>query len=173
MIAELQRHDRVALDLDALRGIVEDIAILGAHLFGNDRHARSQAINANGTGAVGHILTIGSTDDTSVRVGHKELDIGDGRAGHGVLFNDEKRPHLIVAESNGDDILILTGKINRLRSVGDDIPIRSRDLLADVSACLEASHDNGAITRGTVLTDDCPARTRSAAKITDTEPCTL
>ena len=173
MIAELQRHDRVALDFDALRGIVEDIAILGTHLFYNDRHARSQAINANGTGAVGHILTIGSTDDTSVRVGHKELDIGDGCAGHGVLFNDEKRPHLIVAESNGDDILILTGKIDRLRGVGDDIPIRSRDLLADVSACLEASYDNSTITRGTVLTDDCPARARSTTEITDTEPCTL
>ena len=89
MIAELQRHDRVSLDLDALRGIVEDVAILGTHFFCDDRHARGQAVNTDGSRAIGHIAAIRRTDYTSVRVGHKELHIGNGSAGHGVLFDNE------------------------------------------------------------------------------------
>ena len=138
MIAELQRHDRVSLDLDALRGIVEDIAILGAHLFYNDRHARSQAINTDGAGAIGHILSVGVADHAAIRIRDEELHIGNGGAGHGILFDDEQRAHLIVAEGHGNDVLILTGEIDRFRGVCDHVPVRRGNLLADISACGEA-----------------------------------
>ena len=138
LIAEFQRHHGIALDLDALRGIVEDVAILGTHLFCDDRHAGSQAVNTDSTCAVGHVAAIRRTDYTSVRVGHKELHIGNGSAGHGVLFYDQEGTHLIVAEGHSDDILILTRKIDRLCSVSNHVPIWGRDLLADISACGEA-----------------------------------
>ena len=173
LIAELQRHDRVALDLDALRGIVEDIAILGANLFGNDRHARSQAINANGTGAVGHILTVGRAEHAAIRIRNKKFNVRNGRAGDGVLFDDQQRAHLIIAEGHGDDVLILTGEINGFCCVCDHIPVRSRNFLADVSACFEAGHNDGSIARSVVLADDRAARTGSAAKVADAEPRAL
>ena len=138
LIAELQRHHGIAFDLDALRGIVEDVAILGTHLFCDDRHAGHQAVNADGARAIGHVAAIRRTDHTSVRVGHKELHIGNGSAGHGVLFDNEEGTHLIIAEGHGDHVLILTGEIDRFRGVGDHIPVRRGDLLADISACGEA-----------------------------------
>ncbi len=50
-------------------------------------------------------------------------------------FDDQQRAHLIVAEGHGNDILILTGEIDRFRGVGDHIAVRSRNLFADISAC--------------------------------------
>ena len=138
LVAELQRHYGIALDFDALRGVVEDVAILGTHLFSDDCHARSQAVNTDSTCAVGHVAAIRRTDYTSVRVGHKELHIGNGSAGHGVLFDDEEGTHLIIAEGHGDHVLILAREINGFRGVGDDVPVRCGDLLADISACGKA-----------------------------------
>ena len=173
LVAELQRHHGIALDLDALRGIVEDVAILGTHFFCDDRHAGCQAVNTDSTCAVGHVAAIRRTDHTSVRVGHKELHIGNGNAGHGVLFDDEEGTHLIIAEGHGDYILILAGEIDRFRGVGDHIPVRRGDLFADISACLETGHDDGSIARSAVLADNCPTRTGGAAKVADSKPCTF
>ena len=173
MIAKFQRHDRVSFDLDALRRIVEDVAILGARLFCNDRHARCQAVNADGARAIGHILSVDVADHTSVRIGDEELYIGDGCAGHGVLFHNKQRAHPIVTEGHGNDVLILTREIDRFRGVGDHIPVRRGDLLADVSARLEAGHNDGSIARSVVLADDRAARTGSAAKVADAEPRAL
>jgi len=138
LITEFQRHDRAALDLDALRGIVEDVAILGTHLFCDDRHAGRQAVNADGACAVGRILSVGVADHAAIRIGDEELHIGNGSAGHGVLFYDQEGTHLIVAKGHGDHVLILTGEIDRFRGVGDHIPVRRGDLLADISACGKA-----------------------------------
>ena len=173
MIAKFQRHDRVSLDLDALRGIVEDVAILGTHLFCDDRHAGRQAVNADGTCAIGHMLSVGRADHAAIRIGDEELHIGNGGAGHGVLFYDQEGTHLIVAKGHGDHVLILTGEIDRFRGVGDHIPVRRGDLLADVSARLEAGHNDGSIARSAVLADDRAARTGSAAKVADAEPRAL
>ena len=173
MIAELQRHHGIALDLNALRGIVQNVAVFCPHLTGDDSHAGSQAVNADGARTVGHILSVGRADHAAIRVGHKELDIGDGCTGHGVLFDNEQRTHFIVAKSHGNDVLILAGEIDRFRGVGDHIPVRRGDLLADVSACLEAGHNNGSIARSAVLTDDRATRTGGAAKVADSKPCTF
>ena len=173
LVAELQRHHGIALDLDALRGIVEDVAILGTHFFCDDRHAGCQAVNTDSTCAVGHVAAIRRTDHTSVRVGHKELHIGNGNAGHGVLFDDEEGTHLIIAEGHGDHVLILAGEINGFRGVGDHIPIRRGDLLADISACLEAGCNDGAIAGCFVLANHSATRTGGAAKVTDSKPCTF
>ena len=173
LVAELQRHHGIALDFDALRGVVEDVAILGTHLFSDDCHAGSQAVNADGARAIGHILSVGVADHAAIRIGDEELHIGDGGAGHGVLFDDQEGTHLIVAEGHGNDVLILTGEINGFCCVCDHVPVRCGDLLADVSACLETSHDNGSIARSAVLADDRTARTRGAAKVADAEPRAL
>ena len=127
----------------------------------------------DGARAIGHILSVGVADHAAIRVGHKELDIGDGCTGHGVLFDNEQRTHFIVAKGHGNDVLILTGKIDRFRGVGDHIPVRRGDLLADVSARLEAGHNDGSIARSAVLADDRAARTGSAAKVADAEPRAL
>ena len=173
MIAKLQRHDRVALDFNALRRIVENVAILSAHLFGNDRHARGQAINTDGAGAIGHIFAVGVADHAAIRIRYKKLYVGNGNAGHGVLFDDKQRAHLIISEGHGDNVLILTGEIDRFRGVGDDVPVRRGDLLTDVSACLEAGYNDGSIARSAVLADNRAARTGGAAEEADAEPCTL
>ena len=173
LIAELQRHHGIALDLNALRGIVQNVAVFCPHLTGDDSHAGRQAVNADGARAIGHILSVGVADHTSVRVGHKELHIGNGSAGHGVLFDDEEGTHLIIAEGHGDHVLILAGEINGFRGVGDHIPIRRGNLLADISACLETGHDDGSIARSAVLADNCPTRTGGAAKVADSKPCTF
>ena len=170
LIAELQRHHGIALDLDALRRIIQNVAVFCPHLTGDDCHAGSQAVNADASRAIGHVAAIRRTDHTSVRIGDEELHIGNRCAGHGVLFDNKQRTHLIVAEGHGNDVLILTGKIDRFRGVGDHVPVRRGDLLADISACLEASHDNGSIARSAVLTDDRATRTGGAAKVADAEP---
>ena len=138
LIAELQRHDGIALDLDALRGIIQDVPFLGPHLFRDDRHAGGQAVNADGARAIGHILSVGVADHAAIRIGDEELHIGDGCTGHGVLFDNEEGTHLIIAEGHGDHVLILAREINGFRGVGDDVPVRRGDLLADISACGEA-----------------------------------
>ena len=73
-------------DFDALRGIVEDVAILGTHLFCDDRHAGRQAVNADGACAVSHVAAVRRTDHAAIRIGDEELHIGDGCAGHGIPF---------------------------------------------------------------------------------------
>ena len=138
LIAELQRHDGIALDFDALRGIIQDVPFLGPHLFRDDRHAGGQVINADGSRAIGHILSVGVADHAAIRIGDEELHIGNRSAGHGVLFDNKQRTHLIVAEGHGNDVLILTGEIDRFRGVGDHIPVRRGNLFADISACGEA-----------------------------------
>ena len=138
LVAELQRHDRVSFDLDALRGVVENVAVFCPRLTGDDCHAGSQVVNADGACAISHILSVGVADHTSVRIGDKEFYIGNRCAGDRVLFDDEQRTHLIISEGHGDHILILTGEIDRFRGVGDHIPVRCGDLLADISACGEA-----------------------------------
>ena len=173
LITEFQRHDRVALDLDALRGIVEDVAILGTHLFCDDRHAGRQAVNADGACAVGHIFTVGRADHAAIRIRDEEFHIGNRGAGDGVLFDNEQRAHFIVAEGHGDHILILTGEIDRFRGVGDHIAVRSRNFFADISARGEAGHNDGAIARRAVLADNRATRTGGAAEVADTEPCAL
>ena len=173
LIAEFQRHDGIAFDLDALRRIVEDVAILGTHLFSDDCHAGSQAVNADGACAIGHILSVGVADHAAIRIGDEELHIGNGSAGHGVLFDDEEGTHLIIAEGHGDHVLILTGKIDCFRGIGDHVPVRRGNLLADISACLETGHDDGSIARSAVLADDRATRTGGAAKVADAEPCTF
>ena len=173
LIAELQRHHGIALDLDALRGIVQDVAILGTHLFCDDCHAGGQAVDADGTRAVGHILSVGCADHAAIRIGDEELHIGNGGSGHGVLFDNKQRTHLIVAEGHGNDVLILTGEIDRFRGVGDHIPVRRGDLLADISACLEVGCNDGAIAGCFVLANHSAACTGGAAEVADAEPCTL
>ena len=173
LVAELQRHHGIALDLDALRSVVQDVAVFCPHLFSDDRHAGCQAVNTDSTCAVGHILSVGVADHAAVRIGDEELHIGNGSAGHGVLFHDKQRAHPIVAEGHGNDILILTGEIDRFRGVGDHIPVRRGDLLADISACLETGHDDGSIARSAVLADDRATRTGGAAKVADAEPRAL
>ena len=138
LIAELQRHHGIAFDFDALRGIVQNVAVFCPYLPGDDCHAGGQAVNADGARAIGHILSVGVADHAAVRIGDEELHIGNGGAGHGVLFDNKQRTHLIVAEGHGNDVLILTGEIDRFRGVGDHIPIRRGDLLADISACGKA-----------------------------------
>lgn len=138
LIAELQRHHGIAFDFDALRGIVQNVAVFCPYLPGDDCHAGGQAVNADGARAIGHILSVGIADHAAVRIGDEELHIGNGGAGHGVLFDNKQRTHLIVAEGHGNDVLILTGEIDRFRGVGDHIPIRRGDLLADISACGKA-----------------------------------
>lgn len=132
LIAELQRHHGIAFDFDALRGIVQNVAVFCPYLPGDDCHAGGQAVNADGARAIGHILSVGVADHAAVRIGDEELHIGNGGAGHGVLFDNKQRTHLIVAEGHGNDVLILTGEIDRFRGVGDHIPIRRGDLLADI-----------------------------------------
>ena len=173
LIAELQRHHGIAFDLDALRRIVQNVAVFCPHLTGDDRHAGSQAVNADGARAIGHILSVGVANHAAIRIGDEELHIGNGGAGHGVLFYDQEGPHLIVAKGHGDHVLILAGEINGFRGVGDHIPVRCGDLFADISACLEAGHDNGSIARSAVLTDDRATRTGGAAKVADAEPRAL
>ena len=173
LVAELQRHHGIAFDFDALRRIVQDVAILGTHFFCDDRHAGGQAINADGARAIGHIFAVGVADHAAIRIGDEELHIGNGGAGHGVLFYDQEGTHLIVAKGHGNDVLILAGEIDRFRGVGDHIPVRSRNFLADVSACFEAGHNNGAIARSAVLTDDRAACTGGAAEVADSKPCTF
>ena len=173
LIAKLQRHDSIALDLDALRGIIQDVPFLGPHLFRDDRHAGGQVVNADGSRAIGHILSVGVADHAAIRIGDEELHIGNGGAGYGVLFGNKQRTHLIVAEGHSNDVLILTGEIDRFRGIGDHIPVRRGDLFADISACLETGHDDGSIARSAVLADNCPTRTGGAAKVADAEPRAL
>ena len=173
LVAELQRHDGIAFDLDALRGIIQNVAVFCPHLAGDDRHAGSQAVNADGARTIGHVAAIRRTDHASVRIGDKEFYIGNRCAGDRVLFDDEQRTHLIISEGHGDHVLILAGEINGFRSVGDHIPIRRGDLLADISACLEAGCNDAAIAGCFVLANHSAACTGGAAEVADAEPCTL
>ena len=77
LVAELHRDDFVGFDLDRLRSIVEDIAIFCTSLLDDECGVGSNIRNGKSTCAVRHIFAVGITDEVSIRVSHKELDIGD------------------------------------------------------------------------------------------------
>ena len=108
LIPELQGHSLVGFDLDGLRRIIEEVAVLCSGLFDNDGRAGLQAINADGTGTVGDEFTIGVSDDAAITIGHEKLGIRDGSARHCILFRNEQGTHFIVSE---DDSRIHAGDL--------------------------------------------------------------
>ena len=124
LVTKFQGHHRIVLDFDALRRIIQNVAVFCPHLFCNDRHAGCQTVNTDGACAVGHIFTVGRAEHAAIRIRNKKFNVRNGCAGDGVLFDNEEGTHLIIAEGHGDHVLILAGEIDRFRGVGDHIPVR-------------------------------------------------
>lgn len=88
LITKFHRHDLVGLDLDRLRGIVKDIAILGAGLLDDERRAGGNVGNGESASAIGDELTFGVTNIIPIGVGDKKLNIGDGGVRYSIHLFD-------------------------------------------------------------------------------------
>ena len=129
LVAKFQRNHLVGFDLDRLRSIIQQIAILGARFFDDKRRARGNVGNGEGTSTIGNELAIGIPNEIAVRIGHEELNIRDWFIRCGVHLFHQNATLRLVAELHRDDFVGFD--LDRLRSIVEDIAIFCTSLLDD------------------------------------------
>ena len=129
LVAKFQRDHLVGFDLDRLRSIVQQIAILGTRFFDDKRRARGNVGNGEGTSTIGDELAIGIPNEIAVRIGHEELNIRDWFIRCGVHLFHQNATLGLITELHRDDFVGLN--FNRLRGIVQDITILGTSFLDD------------------------------------------
>ena len=129
MVAKFQRNHLVGFDLDRLRSIIQQIAILGARFFDDKRRARGNVGNGEGTSTIGNELAIGIPNEIAVRIGHEELNIRDWFIRCSVHLFHQNATLRLITELHRDDFVGLN--LDRLRGIVQDITILGTSFLDD------------------------------------------
>ena len=171
LIAELQGYCLSGLDHRRLRGIVQQIARLGAGFLHHQRSARLDALYQEGTAAVRHKLAVGVAHHRTVASGHQKFHVGQGLlfpiCGH---LCHQQSALGGVAEIDLYHLLFLTGEIDGLRRGVNDVGAVTGEFLNDVGAALAAGDGKGAVHRSAVGADDRAAGAAGvAAEVADLE----
>ena len=174
IVTELEGDGLTALSLDALRRIVQYIAFPSSDFLDYQSGVGINALNQDGASAIRNELTVAVTNDAAITLRDQELHIGQRLASHSIDLLDEYAALRLVPEGDGDDILILTAQVHGLDIIlTEHVTVRSRDLLHNVGACLQAGQDESTVGAGLTLSDGGTASTGGAAQESDTEPCAL
>ena len=106
-----------------MRGIVEDIAILGACLLDDERGVGDNVSNGESASAIGDELAVGVADEIAVRIRDKELNIRDGSICYSVhLFYEHAALGLIAKLQRHDSVAL---DFNALRRIVENVAILS------------------------------------------------
>ena len=151
-------------------GIVQNVAaILGAHLFYDQRGAGIDTFNQEGTCAVGGELAVGITHHGAIRGGDEELYVGQGFLRHTVDLFDQQSALGRVAEVQLYHILILAADIGGLGRSVNDVAAVTGQFLHDIGAFIEPSDGEASAGRSLIGANDCTAGAGSAGEVLDLE----
>ena len=91
------RDNFIGLDLNRLRGIIENVPRLRAGFLDDKCGAGGDVRNGERACAVRHELAVGVSDEIAVGIRDKELHVRDGSVRHSVhLFHEHAAPGLIA-----------------------------------------------------------------------------
>ena len=154
LIAKFKGNRLPGFDLGRLGCVIQKESIFCLGFFDHECSAGVDALNEDGPRGIGGEVAIAVTRHGPIALGHKELNIRNGRViGAGHLL-DKQRSLGAVAKIDLNNLLILSGEIDCLRWGVNHMSAITGELFDDVSAGLAARDGERAVHRSPVSADD-------------------
>ena len=89
LVAELQGNGLSGLDLRCLRGVIQQVALLGDGLLSHQSRTRVDTLNQDGSCGIGSKVAIAIAYYGTIALSDKELHVGQGFTGRSVNLFDQ------------------------------------------------------------------------------------